>query len=100
MTKKIYEKKNIFDLTDLSDLPEEYKEQLSVINFKKEESKNLFNLFLMKNKLKTDEIMVAYYRKYNKKVERRWVQATINNFIGARLIKRVERNEYKLIRDA
>lgn len=99
MMKSTKKTQDIFDLSDVSDLPQDIKKQLGMPVFKKEECKNLYELFTLKPRLKIDEIIVAFHRKYKKVVNREWLQCTLNNFRTYNLVKRVEKNEYQLVRN-
>ena len=60
MKQKITE--NIFDLTDVSDIPEEISSELVCDNF----AQNILKLFeLAGRNLTIDEITVGYYRQFN-----------------------------------
>lgn len=94
MNKKI----NIFDLTNLDDLPEDCRTQLGVPLFKTNKTKKTFELFSLKNKLTVDEIIVALYRKHKIKIKRQEVQSILFNWkVKYNFLKKINKNQYEFI---
>ena len=80
---------NIFDLTNVDDLPEDQKRQLKLINVR-DDAKNLLGLFELKNRLSIDEIIVGLYRLHKMIKSRTWVSSTLYNLSKKSLIKKVD----------
>ena len=74
--------KNIFDIKDISDLPESVKEKVGVkTNTISTAVKNLLALFDIKDILSIDEMFVGYYRKYGIEVKRTWLSYALYNCV-------------------
>lgn len=91
---------NIFDLSNVSDIPHEIKEQLGFLN-KNNFEEQLVELFTTANmELNLDQIMVGFYRKYGETKERRAIINKLYNMCryDHPLIKKVEgkKGVYKL----
>ena len=71
--------KDIFDLSDLSDLPQDLKNEL-VVNRRDDFELKMISLFKMaKRELNIDQIQAAYFRKYNEYKERTKITAKLYN---------------------
>jgi len=89
---------NIFDGTDVSDLPVDIQNDISPL-YRGKYSYHIRELFKMKPVLHVDEIIIAYYRKYNERLERDKAQEVVNNLKTQKILKRVAVNTYQLIRE-
>ncbi len=70
---------NIFDLSNVSDIPDGIKKELNVLKMDDFERK-LIELFkIAKADLNLDQVQVGYYRKYNEHKERRTITAKLYN---------------------
>lgn len=72
--------KNIFDTNRVDDLPKETRDGLSN-NKLYGKTKQIYDLFLIKNPLLFDEIMVGFYRQYNLEIGRPELSAIIYKLI-------------------
>ena len=71
--------KNIFDLSNASDIPDEIKRELNVLK-RDDFEKRLIELFKIANcELNLDQVQVGYYRKYGEIKERRIITAKLYN---------------------
>lgn len=71
--------KDIFDLSDLSDLPQDLKNEL-VVNRRDDFELKMISLFKMAGReLNIDQIQAAYFRKYNEYKERTKITAKLYN---------------------
>ena len=95
------EEKDIFDLSDLSDLPQNVKSDLNVLKRDDFENK-IINVFRRANReLTLDEVTVGYYRLHNEEKERKQIMAKLYNMSRTNrpAIKSIEgkKGVYKLI---
>ena len=75
---------NIFDLTDVSDIPEEISAELSNDVF----AQNIFTLFNKAGRnLTIDEITVGYYRQFNEIKTKRQIMVKLYSMARARRAK-------------
>jgi hypothetical protein len=75
--------KNIFDLSDTSDLPQDLKEELAV-NKRDDFEKNMIKLFqIAKCELNIDQIQAGYYRKFKEAKKRTQITAKLYNMARA-----------------
>jgi hypothetical protein len=89
---------NIFDGTDVSDLPPDVQKEISPLH-RGTYSFHVRELFKIKNTLHVDEIIIAYYRQHKHKLERKKAQEIVNNLTIQKILKRVDVNTYQLIRE-
>lgn len=76
--------KNIFDLTDVSDVPAEISSELICDNF----AQNILKLFeLAGRNLTVDEITVGYYRQFKEIKTKRQIMVKLYNMARARNAK-------------
>lgn len=95
------EEKNIFDLSDLSDLPQNVKSDLNILKRDNFENK-IIDVFRRANReLTLDELTVGYYRLHDEEKERKQIMAKLYNMSRANqpAIKSIEGKKgiYKLI---
>lgn len=81
--------KDLFDLNNLEDLPEELGKELAYLR-SRQNTKKLLSLFDIKNQLSVDEMLVGMVRKYGVKKERSWFLSTISNLKHRKIIKQVD----------
>lgn len=76
--------KNIFDLTDVSDVPAEISSELICDNF----AQNILKLFeLAGRNLNVNEITVGYYRQFKKIKTKRQIVVKLYNMVRAKNAK-------------
>lgn len=87
--------RNTFDFTDLSDIPNEVKSELSKKGFVKDRICNLLksSLSVRPDGLNIDEILVAYYRQHKEKVTRDTMYVHLNRLKVLGRVKKV-RNKF------
>ena len=77
-------KENIFDLTDISDIPAEISTDLTHDVF----AQNILKLFKEAGRnLTVPEVTVAYYRRFNEIKTKRQIMAKLSNMIRAKRAK-------------
>lgn len=81
--------KSIFDLHDVSDLPEKHRDELKLLSIR-EDAQKLLSLFDIKPRLSIDEIIVGLYRAHKMEKAREWVSATLYNLSKKGLIAKVK----------
>lgn len=88
----------LFNYKDISDFPEECKQQLKPLRVR-EQTKKLLELFDRKSPLSIDEIIVGFYRLYNINKTRSWVSSSFYNLCKKNLIKKsdIEKCKYEKI---
>lgn len=80
--------KDIFDLTDLSDLSPEIQKEATIRGFELSNDVNsMLHLFDLKAELNTAEIIVGLARKFNLEKTKGWVRKTIIVLKNKKLIK-------------
>jgi hypothetical protein len=80
--------KDIFDLTNLSDLSPEMQKEAKIRSFElNNDLSSLLHLFDLKAELNTAEIVVGLARKFHLEKTRGWVRKTITNLRNRKLIK-------------
>jgi len=89
---------NIFDLSDISDLPIPLKNKLSILR-SSSETRKIINLFKMKDTLTIDEILVGFFREYKKEISRSWVSTTLYNLSRKGFVRKLKVGQYKLVHD-
>ena len=73
------DEKNIFDLSNTSDIPDEIKKELNALKMDGFE-KRLIELFkIAKCDLSLDQVQVGFFRKYGENKERRTITAKLYN---------------------
>ena len=81
---------DVFNLSDISDLSFESKQQIRLRNFQlKAETRLLLNLFNIKSQLTINEIIAGLERLHGIKRGRNWVSKTLNNLKTSNLIKKI-----------
>jgi len=86
------ERKDIFDLSDITDISKKVELNLVGLRINKK-TKKLLDLFNIKTSLSIDEILVALYRLYRIEETREWVSSTLYNLSRKNLVKK-----HKIIR--
>jgi len=86
------ERKDIFDLSDITDISKKVELNLVGLRIHKK-TKKLLDLFNIKTSLSIDEILVALYRLYRIEETREWVSSTLYNLSRKNLVKK-----HKIIR--
>lgn len=73
------DEKNIFDLSNTSDIPDEIKKELNILKMDDFE-KRLIELFkIAKSDLNLDQVQVGYFRKYGENKDRRAITTKLYN---------------------
>ena len=85
--------KDIFDIENISDLPESL--QLEC-NKKKTMNNRVYDLFKMKDSLTAIEIIAAMYRKYNVIIRKHYVQIILCQFMKEGSIKKIRNCTYRI----
>jgi predicted HTH transcriptional regulator len=92
--------KDIFDLENIEDIPKELEKLLS---FRKEnpadEEVKIFELFDTRKRLTRNELMVAFYRKYNRVITQNFLYYRLSLLIKKGKIKKLDKsknNQYEL----
>lgn len=75
----------IFDLNEISDLSPGCKNQLKLVKTL-DELECVLDLFVLKNELTINEILVGLYRQYNLEKSRFWVSGTLQRLKRKKLI--------------
>lgn len=90
------ESNDIFNLENTSDLTNDCKKQLKLLNMR-DDAKRLLELFDKKSPLSIDEIIVGLYRLYKLEKTRVWVSSTLYNLSRKNLIKKISgiKGEYE-----
>jgi hypothetical protein len=85
---------SIFDLKDLSDIPDELMEQL---NLTSRTDRLFLDLFKEKSPLNITELLIGYFRKYGELKTRNYIMVNCYRMSKKGLIKPTKRKgEYKL----
>lgn len=77
----------IFDLKNTDDLPKELK-IIGRSNRFGENTNKILNLFYIKEELTINEIIVGFYRKYNKVIDRNFLSKTLFNLCKRKQLKK------------
>jgi len=78
----------LFDIEDTSDLTEGCKIHLKLDNLRPD-TKKLLDLFLKKQKLSIDQILVGLNREHKMEKKRNWVTATLYNLSQKNKVRKV-----------
>lgn len=77
-------RKDLFDLTEVNDIPTGIRNEL-LINKRGKEEEKIIELFKLAGRaLCIDEVLVAYYRKYKKEQSRRYMTIKLYNMSRAK----------------
>lgn len=85
--------KNIFNISDVSDIPDACRKSLKGKNIR-DDSQKLLSLFEMKEELSIDEIIVGMYRLFNIEKTRTWISSTLYNMGRKKLVKKSSKGRY------
>lgn len=92
---------NIFDISDLSDIPNELRE--SIAGKKNDTIKAMIVdvLGMSESSLQASQIVVAIYRKFNRAVKKKTIMIVLHNMTSEKnpIIKKVSRGYYALSND-
>ncbi len=80
------DKKDIFDLNDVSDIPER---MVVIPKADRNKQQRLLSLFDLKSVLTISEAMVASYRLYGKEVLRCNMSSNLHNLVKKKILKQV-----------
>lgn len=93
MIKNIKTTKDVFDLSDVSDLPPEIVDQLVTVRRCKK-LKELLTLFDISTELRVSEVLAGMYRKYGKIYKRTQVVSLCYRACGLHLLRKRGRGRY------
>lgn len=80
---------DIFDLTDIEDLPGVVQKELRLLGLRNDTEKML-SLFEIKPQLTVDEILVGLKRKYNIQKTRGWISSTAYNLKRRDILRKAD----------
>jgi len=80
---------DIFDTNKIDDLPDDFKQEVNVLNIR-QETKMLLKLFEQKRQLSISEILVSLFRSCNLRKKRTWVSSTLYNLARRNIVKKLD----------
>lgn len=87
--------KNVFELGDITDIPDDLKKNLRTMGATCPKTSNILKLFEMKNELTIDEILVGLYRMFGHQKTRSWVSSSLYNLSRKKLVAKSDSGVYK-----
>jgi len=87
--------KNVFELGDITDIPDDLKSNLKTMESTCPKTSNILKLFEIKSELTIDEILVGLYRMFGHKKTRVWVSSSLYNLSRKKMVTKSDSGVYK-----